>query len=272
VTDIIRVAAIGDLHCAKTTVPETFKPLFTQVSELADVLVLCGDLTDYGLPEEARLLARELAAARVPIVAVFGNHDYESDNADEVSKILNGAGVTLLDGDGVEVKGIGFAGCKGFAGGFGERALQAWGEPTIKAFVRVAVDEALKLERALARLRTPRRVAVLHYAPIAATVAGEYPEIAAFLGSSRLEEPINRYNVSAVVHGHAHRGQPEGVTSTGVPVYNVAMPLLRRCFPDRPPFRIIEIPVERPPQLENGGGNGATAHVPAGGPSIAKIA
>jgi Icc-related predicted phosphoesterase len=272
VTDIIRVAAVGDLHCAKTTVPETFKPLFTQVSELADVLLLCGDLTDYGLPDEARLLARELTAARVPIVGVFGNHDYESDNADEVCKILNGAGVTLLDGDGVEVKGIGFAGCKGFAGGFGERALQAWGEPTIKAFVRAAVDEALKLERALARLRTPRRVAVLHYAPIAATVAGEYPEITAFLGSSRLEEPINRYNVSAVVHGHAHRGQPEGMTSTGVPVYNVAMPLLRRHYPDRPPFRIIEIPVERAPQSDNGGGNGSAAHVPAGGPAIAKIA
>jgi Icc-related predicted phosphoesterase len=270
VIDVIRVAAVGDLHCSKTTVPDTLKRLFTQVSESSDVLVLCGDLTDYGLPEEARLLARELAAARVPTVAVFGNHDYESDHGDEVRTILTDAGVTVLDGDGVEVKGIGFAGCKGFAGGFGERALQAWGEPTIKAFVRAAVDEALKLERALARLRTARRIAVLHYAPIAATVAGEYPEIAAFLGSSRLEEPINRYNVSAVVHGHAHRGQPEGATSTGVPVYNVALPLLRRTYPDRPPFRIIEVPVERAPQPANGG-NGSEAHAAAGGPAIAKI-
>ena len=268
--DVIRVAAVGDLHCSKTTVPDSLKRLFTQVSESSDVLVLCGDLTDYGLPEEARLLARELAAARVPTVAVFGNHDYESDHGDEVLAILTDAGVTVLDGDGVEVKGIGFAGCKGFAGGFGERALQAWGEPTIKAFVRAAVDEALKLERALARLRTVRRIAVLHYAPIAATVAGEYPEISAFLGSSRLEEPINRYNVSAVVHGHAHRGQPEGATSTGVPVYNVAMPLLRRTYPDRPPFRIIEVPVERAPQPENGG-NGSQAHTVVGGPAIAKI-
>ena len=268
--DVIRVAAVGDLHVAKTTAPESLRGLFTQVADLADVLVLCGDLTDYGLPEEARLLARELAAARVPIVAVFGNHDYESDNAEDVCTILTDAGVKVLDGDGVEVKGIGFAGCKGFAGGFGERALQAWGEPTIKAFVRAAVDEALKLERALARLRTVRRVAVLHYAPIAATVAGEFPEISAFLGSSRLEEPINRYNVSAVVHGHAHRGQPEGATSTGVPVYNVAMPLLRRRFPDRPPFRIIEIPGERP-QPVNGGGNGSEAHAMAVGPPIAKI-
>lgn len=270
-TEIVRVAAVGDLHCAKTTAPGHLHALFTQVAEHADVLVLCGDLTDYGLPEEARLLARELAAARVPIVAVLGNHDYESEKADEVRQILAEAGVTVLDGDGVEVRGIGFAGCKGFAGGFGERALQAWGEPTIKAFVRESVDEALKLERALARLRTAARVAVLHYSPVLGTVEGETNEIYAFLGSSRLEEPINRYNVTAVVHGHAHRGKPEGRTSGGVPVYNVAMPLLRRLYPEGPPFRVIEIPVERT-QTDGADNNGASPVLAAvGGPSVAKL-
>jgi Icc-related predicted phosphoesterase len=147
----------------------------------------------------------------------------------------------MLDGDTCEVAGIGFAGVKGFGGGFGERALQAWGEESIKRFVHDAVDEALKLESALARLRTPRRVVVMHYAPIQATVEGEPPEIYPFLGSSRLEEPLTRYPVTAVFHGHAHHGTPEGRTRSGVPVYNVAMPLLSQAFPDRPPFLIVEL-------------------------------
>jgi Icc-related predicted phosphoesterase len=162
-----------------------------------------------------------------------------------VASILVGAGVRLLDGDGVEVAGVGFAGVKGFAGGFGHHALQSWGEPVLKQFVRESVEEALKLEAALARLRTPHRVAVLHYAPIRATVAAEPAEIHAFLGSSRLEEPINRYAAAAVVHGHAHHGSPEGHTSAGVPVYNVSLPVLAEAFPDRPPFRLLEIPVAR---------------------------
>ena len=142
--------------------------------------------------------------------------------------------MTILDGDAVEFHGVGFAGAKGFCGGFGRRALEPWGEPAIKAFVREALDESLKLESALARLRTKHRIALLHYAPIQATVEGEPPEIFPFLGSSRLEEPINRYEVTAVLHGHAHHGSPEGRTSTNVPVYNVSMSLLRRTFPDRP--------------------------------------
>jgi Icc-related predicted phosphoesterase len=242
--DVVRVAAVGDLHCRKDS-QGVFQPLFTRMAE-ADVVVICGDLTDYGLPEEARVLAREIGAAvRAPVLAVFGNHDYESGHAEEVAAILTDAGVRLLDGDGVEIKGVGFAGVKGFAGGFGEHALQSWGEPVLKRFVREAVEEALKLEAALARLRSPRRVAVLHYSPVRATVEGEPPDIVAFLGSSRLEEPINRYNVAAVVHGHAHRGAPEARTSTGVPVFNVSIPVLRQAFPDRPPFRLLEIQVPR---------------------------
>ena len=238
----VRVAAIGDIHVSKTS-QGAFQALFAQINASADVLVLCGDFTDYGLPEEARILARDLTTTvKIPIVAVLGNHDYESGKEAEITQILRDIGIHVLDGEAVEVKGVGFAGVKGFCGGFGRGALGPWGEKTIKMFVQEAVDEALKLESALARLRTQQRVAVLHYSPVRATVEGEPTEIFPYLGSSRLEEPINRYRVSAVFHGHAHRGSPEGRTSTGVPVYNVAMPLLARTHPDRPPFLIVEIP------------------------------
>jgi Icc-related predicted phosphoesterase len=141
---------------------------------------------------------------------------------------------------------VGFAGIKGFGGGFGRRQLGAWGEEIIKKFVHETVEEALKLESALARLRTPQKIAVLHYAPIHATVAGEPAEINAFLGSSRLEEPIDRYRCTAVFHGHAHRGSLEGRTKGNVPVYNVAMPLLSANYEARQPFRVIEVPVGEP--------------------------
>jgi Icc-related predicted phosphoesterase len=237
---VVRLAAVGDLHCTKSS-QGMFQPLFARIAEAAEVMLLAGDLTDYGLPEEARVLARELAPLRVPTVAVLGNHDVESDKQAEVRQILVDAGVVMLDGDAAEVRGIGIAGIKGFGGGFGPRALGAWGETIIKQFVHEAVNEALKLEAALARLRTPNMVALLHYSPIQATVEGEPLEIYPFVGSSRLEEPINRFPVSLVVHGHAHRGQLEGVTKANVPVYNVSMPLLSRSFPDRPAFRVFEV-------------------------------
>jgi Icc-related predicted phosphoesterase len=240
----LRIAAMGDLHVSKSS-QGAFQPLFSQIGEDADVLLLCGDFTDYGLPDEARVLARELTAAmKIPVIAVLGNHDYEGGKPGEIREILTGAGVTVLDGEATEVHGVGFAGVKGFAGGFGRGALGPWGEHAIKAFVQEAVDEALKLESALARLRTQQRVALLHYSPVRSTVEGEPPEIFAYLGSSRLEEPINRYRVSAVFHGHAHRGTPEGRTSTGIPVHNVAMPLLVRTNPNRPPFLVVEVPLE----------------------------
>jgi len=172
---------------------------------------------------------------------VLGNHDFEAGQPDVVRQILCDAGITILDGDAVEIKGVGFAGVKGFCGGFGQRSLEPWGEQAIKMFVREALDEALKLESALARLRTPNRIALLHYSPIEATVTGEPREIFPFLGSSRLEEPLNRYKVDAVLHGHAHHGSPEGRTSAQVPVYNVSMPLLKRHFAERPPFRVLEV-------------------------------
>ena len=238
--NVVRVAALADLHCTKTS-QGAFQPLFARIAESADVLLLAGDLTDYGLPEEARVLAKELTALRIPVAAVLGNHDMESGKADEVRQILVDSGLVILDGDACELHGIGIAGVKGFGGGFGQRALGPWGETIIKQFVHAAVDEALKLEAALARLRTPNLIALLHYAPVQGTAEGEPLEIFPFIGSSRLEEPLNRYPVSFVLHGHAHRGQLEGATKSGVPVYNVSMPLLTRTFPDRPAFRVFEL-------------------------------
>jgi Icc-related predicted phosphoesterase len=243
VKDVIRIAAVGDTHVPKAG-HAGLQPALAAAAANADVLVLCGDITDYGLPEEAKIVASAIQpAVKIPVVAVLGNHDYESGHPDEVKKILSDAGVIVLDGDAQEVAGVGFAGVKGFAGGFGPRALGPWGEEAIKSFVHEAVNEALKLESALARLRTPHRIAVLHYAPIAGTCSGEPPEIYAFLGSSRLEDPLNRYPVSAVFHGHAHRGSLEGRTREGTPVYNVAMPLLVKAYPDQAPIRIIELPL-----------------------------
>lgn len=240
---IVRVAAVGDLHYAQSLDP-SLRDMLVRAGRDADILVLCGDLTDHGLPEEAQGLAREIhSSVSIPVIGVLGNHDFEGGKQDEVRRILSEAGIRMLDGDAIEVAGVGFAGLKGFCGGFGKRALGPWGEQIIKDFVREALDEALKLESALARLRRVPRVAVLHYSPIQDTVEGEPPEIFAFLGSSRLEEPINRYRCDVVFHGHAHRGRPEGRTSTGIPVYNVSVQLLRSSYPDRPAFRLFEIPV-----------------------------
>ena len=239
--EVVRIAALGDIHYGKNNAQGSLQPLFAQITDSADVLVLTGDLTDYGQPDEARALAREITGSlKIPCVAVLGNHDFEAGQQADVARILQDAGVQLLDGDSAEIHGIGFAGVKGFCGGFGRRALGPWGEDIIKGFVREAVDEALKLESALARLRTERLVAVLHYSPTQATVEGEPREIFPFLGCSRLEEPIGRFPVSVVFHGHAHHGQPEGRTAANVPVYNVSAALMKEIFPERP-FRLVDI-------------------------------
>ena len=241
--ETVRIAAIADIHVKKTS-QGAFQPIFARATAEADVLLLCGDLTDYGAIEEAKILAKEVTSSlRIPAVGVLGNHDVESGHEDEIVRILTDAGIVMLDGEPHEVHGVGFAGVKGFGGGFGRRQLGAWGEKIIKAFVHEAIEEALKLEAALARLRTPQKIAVLHYAPIHGTVVPEPPEIMPFLGSSRLEDPIDRYRCSAAFHGHAHRGSPEGRTKGNVPVYNVAMPLMLATNPNRPPFRVIEVPI-----------------------------
>lgn len=241
----IRLAVLADIHYGKAS-QGTLLPLLSQITKEADILALCGDLTDYGLPDEAHLLAKELGATiKIPMVAVLGNHDYESGRQEEVKEILSDSGLKVLDGESCEVHGIGFAGVKGFAGGFGHRVLAPWGEGAVKSFVREALDEALKLESALSRLRTKRRFALLHYAPIQATVEGEPLEIFPFLGCSRLEEPLNRYPLDGVFHGHAHHGQPKGETKSGVPVYNVAHALMKHLTPDKP-FHLELVEVEQP--------------------------
>jgi Icc-related predicted phosphoesterase len=258
--EAVRVGAVADLHYGKGS-QGSLQALFEHATRSCDVLLLGGDLTDFGLPEEAHVLAKDLAAfARVPVIAVLGNHDYEAGKATEVADVLRHAGVTVLDGEAVEVRGVGFGGAKGFLGGFGRGTLEAWGEESVKQFVRAAIDEVLKLERALARLRTPHRVALLHYAPIRTTVEGEPEEIYAFLGCGRLEEPLNRFGVHAVFHGHAHRGRAEGRTNTGIPVYNVALPLLRRENPGRPPLRVLTLAPT--PATADGTPSGATSPTP----------
>ncbi len=247
-SDNVRVAAVADLHRDKSDIA-SFHDLFSHAEEEAEVLLLCGDLTDYGLPEEAKQLAAELVQVKIPIVAVLGNHDHEAGQSEAIAQILIDAGVKVLDGQSYQLGDVGIAGAKGFAGGFGMHTLEPFGEAAIKHFVQEALDESMKLELALSRLRTECRIAVLHYAPIAETVLGEPLEIYPFLGSSRLEEPLNRYHVTAVFHGHAHRGALEGRTREGIPVYNVSMPLLRRTRPEQLPIRIVDIPLIRPPEV-----------------------
>src|SRR5947209_5313841 len=235
----IRIAAIADIHYGKHSRGQLHE-VFAEMAHSAEVLLLCGDLTDFGLAEEAEQLANDLrAAVHIPMIGVLGNHDFESGEQELVLKIFDQAGVNMLDGDSTEVDGVGFAGVCGFAGGFGRRMLNAWGEPLIKQFVQEAIDHAVRLEQGLAKLQTERRIAVLHYSPIRATLVGEDPEIFAFLGCSRLEEPINRFRVSAVFHGHAHNGILNGATATGVPVYNVSAPAALQ--KSGKPYRIIEL-------------------------------
>jgi len=242
-SEIVRIAAVADIHVADAPNPNV-QSLLSLVASAADVLVLCGDLTHHGLASEAEVVARSVGVLRMPVLAVLGNHDFHSDQQDAIRRVLVNAGVQVLDGDTAVVHGIGFAGCKGFATGFGRRVLEPWGEPIIKQFVHEAVNEALKLGSALARLSTSHRIALLHYSPIRETVEGEPAEIHPFLGSSRLEEPLNRFEVTAAFHGHAHHGRPEGKTAVGVPVYNVSLPLLTTTYPDRPPFRLLELRVD----------------------------
>jgi len=219
--DKLRVAAIGDIHVHEGDIGP-YRDLFAEISHEADVLVLCGDLTDLGKPAEAQLLTESLRSCTIPVVAVLGNHDYECGHVDEVRAIIRGAGVHLLEGQSCIIQGVGFVGIKGFAGGFGSRMLGSFGEPAIKHFVAETVQEALSLENAMRRTPTQRTVVVLHYAPIAETVEGEPPEIFPFLGCSRLAETIDRFKVNAVLHGHAHRGRYQGKTPGGMPVFNVA--------------------------------------------------
>jgi len=235
----IRIAAIGDLHVTENGA-NPYRDLFVEMSGEADVIVLCGDLTNFGKTKEAEILAEDIRAARVPVVGVLGNHDYECGQPETVREILHQGGMTVLDEQAVEIDGIGFAGVKGFVGGFGRGELAPFGEPEIKAFVDVANNEARKLENGLRTIRTDKSVAVLHYSPIPDTLVGEPIEIFQYLGTQRLADAIDRFDhVQAVVHGHAHHGSYEGRTMGGKPVYNCAQFVVREKF--ERPYALLDI-------------------------------
>ena len=241
----LRIAAAGDLHC-RDDQHGRFRNFIKHVNGVADLLLLCGDLTDRGLPSEGRVLAEDLAALRIPCAAVLGNHDYENGCAKDVMAELAKVNVHVLDGDHwIFEKVLGVAGVKGFGGGFGRATLQAFGEPPIKAFVQEGVNESLKLEAALGQLDTQFKIVITHYSPIEGTLEGENPEIHPFLGTSRLAMPIDYYGAEYVFPGPAHHGCRHGKTPRGVPVYNVAMPLLARHTPDQR-FALVELPLQAP--------------------------
>jgi Icc-related predicted phosphoesterase len=222
----MRIAATADLHFTPQSAT-VLRDQFNKVRDDADLLIVAGDLTNYGKPSEMEPLLNTLVRLRIPTVAVLGNHDYESEQQAELMRMMTVEGIKVLDGSAYERDGVGFAGTKGFVGGFGRGILTAFGEAAIKAFVRASIDEALKLERAMSQLRTTKRVVVLHYAPIAATTEGEALEISPFLGTSRLAEVIDRHGADLVLHGHAHNGKLDGNTAGGIPVHNVAITLLQ---------------------------------------------
>jgi len=237
--DRLRVAAIGDLHVMEDSVAP-YRELFAEISNNADVLVLCGDLTNFGKTSEAEILADDIRSCTIPVVGVLGNHDYECGQPEEVCRILHEAGMTVLDEQAIEIEGVGFAGVKGFMGGYGRGELAPFGEPLVKAFVDEAMNEARKLENGLRSLRTERSVAVLHYSPTVETLEGEPAAIFQYLGSARLADAIDRFDhVKAVVHGHAHHGTYEGKTPRGTPVYNVAQFVLQPLFGR--PYALLEV-------------------------------
>jgi len=235
----MRIAATADLHFAPVRSSALHDQL-NRVREEADVLVVAGDLTNYGRPDEMEPLLNVLVRSRVPTIVVLGNHDYESEKQGELMRMMTNEGIKVLDGSAYERDGVGFAGTKGFIGGFGRGVLTAFGEPEIKTFVRASIDEALKLERAMSQLRNPKRVIVLHYSPILTTVEGEAPEIFPFLGTSRLAEVIDRHGADLVLHGHAHNGKCSGKTPGGIAVHNVAITLLQRQNPSAV-YRVFDV-------------------------------
>ncbi|HYC83774.1 MAG TPA: metallophosphoesterase [Chryseosolibacter sp.] len=237
-----RIAAVGDIHIRENDKGK-WAEYFKEVSKQADVLVICGDLTDTGDEGEAYVLAEELRACSVPVVAVLGNHDFEKGRHKLIRQIVQKENIHILDGEAVAIGDVGFAGVKGFGGGFDKHMLSMFGEGAMKAFVQEAVDEALRLDRALARLdaeyECTKKIAILHYSPIKDTVIGEPEVIYPFLGSSRLAEPLNRRQVLAAFHGHAHVGTLEGKTSSGVRVFNVSKPILLKAG-YKCPFYVFE--------------------------------
>lgn len=235
----MKIAAIGDVHCRQDTA-DIVRQLLGEIENEAQVLLLCGDMTDTGLPEEAEILSAQLVELTIPVIGILGNHDHESGKADEVAKILRDGGVTILDNTIYEVENVGFVGTKGFCGGFGQNLVQPFGELALKTFIRTSIDEALNLENSLARLaHCEHKVAMLHYSPIKETLQGEPQELWPFLGSSRLCDALERQSVDVIFHGHAHHGSPSGKTQSGTPVFNVCRFVLNQ-YNERP-YCLVEV-------------------------------
>jgi len=223
----VRLAAIGDLHYKEDSAGLADE-ILADVEQAADVLLLAGDLADKGRPEEMAVMLGDLRRLRLPILAVVGNHDHESDQHVLLISMMRDAGICVLDCETCVIGDVGFVGTKGFCGGFGARTVATFGERALKSFVGTSIAEAARLERALASLETKRRVAIMHYSPIRETLAGESMELYPFLGTSRLAEVLDRCGVDAAFHSHAHHGHPMGTTPGGIPVYNVSRFVLQR--------------------------------------------
>ena len=252
---MICIAAMADVHFG-AGVAGSLQPHLVHLAERADLLLIAGDLTRVGDPAEAAILIDELRGLGVPIVAVLGNHDYHTDRASQVTHALSDAGITVLEGTSItfDIGGtrIGIAGVKGFGGGFPGATASDFGEPEMRAFVGHTKERAAHLETALRNLECDRRIALLHYAPVPDTLQGEPVGIYPFLGSYLLAEAIDRVGADLALHGHAHHGSEHGVTAGGVPVRNVAQPVLRRayalyCFDDADTHVPVELPA--PPEL-----------------------
>ncbi len=235
----MRIAALGDIHVREKNDQDRVQDLLLRAARGADVLVLAGDLTDHGRPAETEILARCLHAVEIPVVAVLGNHDHEAGAVKDMLRMLESAGVHTLESASCVIDGVGFAGVKGFGGGFGNRIVKGFGEDSLKAFVSESVIQAEGLRGALRGLRTERKVAVLHYSPIVETIVGEPPEIHPFLGTTRLEQAVDEGGAHVAVHGHAHRGTLHGKTAGGVPVWNVSLPVLQAS--GRTPALVVEV-------------------------------
>jgi Icc-related predicted phosphoesterase len=229
----MRLAAVADIHLRDEDHEENVRR-FSAVNELADALVIAGDFTNHGTPDEMRTCLAVLEHVHIPILAVLGNHDHENGHQDELAGMLRLAGVHLLDGQCFVVGDMGFAGTKGFCGGFAPYELMPFGEVAIKTFVEIAEREAIKLDYGLAQLHTPVKIAITHYAPIRETVVGEPEPIFPFLGSSRLERALDRHKPALAVHGHAHHGTFSAEARCGVRVCNVALSVLRERGEEHP--------------------------------------
>jgi Icc-related predicted phosphoesterase len=235
----LKIAATADVH-ARVGDTGLLQALVEGAGREADVLVIGGDLTDLGLPDQAEALLEILDDCPVPVIATLGNHDYECGKATEVSRLFAKFGVHLLDRSSVVIDGVGFSGVKGFCGGFDETLANAFGEELFKVWVNEGRTEAQALGNELRRLETERRVAVLHYSPIRATVEGEPPEIHAFLGTSHLERALDEGGADIAFHGHAHNGTFRGKTQGGVPVFNVSVPVLQQEGSEQP-YYVFEV-------------------------------